>query len=160
MKRLLELYDLFVAPIRRLQRHVDIQILWPQCCRVAGEAGATQQLTCLGLEIVHPVDNARAALRPHPMAEACKHCQSGWLENRFGEDVECVNGVLIDIDIATEGWARDMAYRAAPCEACPACSGTGDDNSGECRSCNSTGWRSGEDESQNRLAEWAAPSDG
>lgn len=70
MKRLLELYDLFVAPIRRLQRHVDIQILWPQCCRVAGEAGATQQLTCLGLEIVHPVDNARAAFAMHAMSDS------------------------------------------------------------------------------------------
>jgi hypothetical protein len=45
----------------------------------------------------------------------CKHCKNGWLENRFGEDVECVNGILIDIDVYTEGWPRDEAFPVAPC---------------------------------------------
>jgi len=45
----------------------------------------------------------------------CTHCQNGFLDNRFGQDVECVNGVLIDIDEATEGWQRDVLYPVAPC---------------------------------------------
>jgi hypothetical protein len=80
---------------------------------------------------------------------ACKYCRAGWLENRFGQDVECVNGVLIDIDVFTEGWPRDVAYPAAPCEACLACRGVG------CDTCNDTGWRSGVNESQKRLGEAA-----
>jgi hypothetical protein len=47
---------------------------------------------------------------------ACKHCQNGWFDDqRFGMDVECVNGVLIDIDTAHEGWVRDVQYPLAPC---------------------------------------------
>lgn len=46
---------------------------------------------------------------------ACKHCRNGFLENRYGEDVECVNGVLIDIDVAHEGWQPDTIYPVAPC---------------------------------------------
>lgn len=49
------------------------------------------------------------------MGEHCKHCRSGFLDNRFGTDIECVNGVLIDIDVAHEGWARDVIYPPAPC---------------------------------------------
>mgnify|MGYP003501699898 FL=1 len=46
----------------------------------------------------------------------CKHCIQGWFDNqRFGEDVECVNGILIDIDTAHEGWQRDVDYPVAPC---------------------------------------------
>lgn len=46
----------------------------------------------------------------------CKHCQNGWFhDQRFGQDVECVNGVLIDIDVYTEGWEPDLAYPIAPC---------------------------------------------
>lgn len=41
---------------------------------------------------------------------ACKHCQNGW----FGGSLECVNGVLIDIDEAHEG-ARDVIHPLAPC---------------------------------------------
>lgn len=69
MKRLFEIYDQLVAPIRALQRHVDIQVLWPQCCRVAGETGPISRVTCLGLEIVHPIDNARAAFAMHAMGD-------------------------------------------------------------------------------------------
>lgn len=47
---------------------------------------------------------------------ACKHCQNGWFhDQRYGQDVECVNGVLIDIDVAHEGWQRDTDYPVAPC---------------------------------------------
>lgn len=49
------------------------------------------------------------------MSEKCKFCNNGWLENKYGEDVECVNGVLIDIDTAMEGWRRDVIYPVAPC---------------------------------------------
>lgn len=46
----------------------------------------------------------------------CALCQNGWFhDQRYGEDVECVNGVLIDIDVATEGWSRDTLYPVAPC---------------------------------------------
>lgn len=44
----------------------------------------------------------------------CKHCISGWFDGRFGQDVECVNGILIDIDEAHEG-ARDHVHPVAPC---------------------------------------------
>lgn len=47
---------------------------------------------------------------------ACKHCSNGhFSDQRFGADVECVNGVLIDIDVAYEGWQRDVDYPVAPC---------------------------------------------
>lgn len=42
----------------------------------------------------------------------CRYCRNGWFS---GTDVECVNGVLIDIDIAHEGWQRDVEYPPAPC---------------------------------------------
>lgn len=46
----------------------------------------------------------------------CKHCHNGYFhDQRFGVDVECVNGVLIDIDVAHEGWQRDVIYPVAPC---------------------------------------------
>jgi hypothetical protein len=50
------------------------------------------------------------------MSLPCKHCQNGWFhDSRYGTDVECVNGVLIDIDVYTEGWAPDVLYPVAPC---------------------------------------------
>lgn len=45
----------------------------------------------------------------------CEHCKNGFLDNEFGADVECVNGILIDIDVAHEGWQRDVNYPVAPC---------------------------------------------
>ncbi len=42
----------------------------------------------------------------------CPHCQNGHFH---GTDVECINGVLIDVDVAHEGWQRDVNYPAAPC---------------------------------------------
>lgn len=45
----------------------------------------------------------------------CRHCDNGFLDGRFGRDVECVNGVLIDIDEYHEGWQRDVCYPVAPC---------------------------------------------
>ena len=48
------------------------------------------------------------------MGESCKHCRNGWFDGRFGQDVECVNGILIDIDEAYEG-ARDVVHPVGPC---------------------------------------------
>ena len=77
------------------------------------------------------------------MSGACKHCQNGWFhDQRYGEDVECVNGVLIDIDVATEGWQRDVSYPVAPCH--PA---WGKQNAG----------RPFTNDCQERLASWANP---
>lgn len=45
----------------------------------------------------------------------CKHCRQGFLDNRFGMDVECVNGVLIDIDEFNEGWSGNTVHPVAPC---------------------------------------------
>ncbi len=46
----------------------------------------------------------------------CAHCQSGWFhDQRVGTDVECVNGVLIDIDVYTEGHDPSVVYPVAPC---------------------------------------------
>ena len=46
----------------------------------------------------------------------CAHCRNGWFaEQQFGQDVKCVNGVLIDIDVVHEGWQRDLLYPVAPC---------------------------------------------
>ena len=48
----------------------------------------------------------------------CKYCRGGFFERGskfyFGQDVECVNGVLIDIDEAHEG-PSDVEYALAPC---------------------------------------------
>ena len=46
--------------------------------------------------------------------EPCKHCRNGFFDGRFGQDVECVNGVLIDIDEAHDG-PRDVCHPVAPC---------------------------------------------
>lgn len=45
----------------------------------------------------------------------CKHCRDGWFNGRFGQDVECVNGVLIDIDEFNEGWSGNTIHPVAPC---------------------------------------------
>ncbi len=88
----------------------------------------------------------------------CKFCKDGFLGHRFGADYECVNGVLIDIDVASEGWDPQTDYPPAPCECCPVCGGSGhEEATATCATCNGTGWRSGENESQDRLEEWATP---
>lgn len=46
--------------------------------------------------------------------KGCKHCDNGYFGGRYGQDVECVNGVLIDIDEAHDG-PTDTMYRVAPC---------------------------------------------
>lgn len=52
------------------------------------------------------------------MVDACKHCRNGWFDVWFGgQDVECVNGVLIDIDVAHSG-PGDVVYPVAPCHPC------------------------------------------
>ena len=77
------------------------------------------------------------------MRERCKHCQNGWFsDQRYGTDVECVNGVLIDIDVAHDGWQTDTVYPPAPCIA------------KKWRNGNKPGWG---DECQRLLDEWACP---
>jgi hypothetical protein len=49
------------------------------------------------------------------MGGNCKHCRDGFFDGRFGQDVECVNGVLIDIDEAHEGGPDGTIYPVAPC---------------------------------------------
>ncbi len=63
---------------------------------------------------------------------ACKYCKNGFLGNEYGQ-VECVNGVLIDIDTADEGWQGSSedcvlhAYWDDEDVACPECNKTGAD---------------------------------
>lgn len=45
----------------------------------------------------------------------CKHCNNGFFDGRFGQDVECVNGILIDIDVYHDGYPRDVCFPVAPC---------------------------------------------
>ena len=42
----------------------------------------------------------------------CLYCYNG---NFHGADIECVNGVMIDIDVAHECRRTDEIYPAAPC---------------------------------------------
>lgn len=86
----------------------------------------------------------------------CQQCRNGFLGNRYGQDVECVNGVLIDIDVAHEGWQLDVDYPPAPCMACARCGGSGQTRAArKCRYCRGTGWKSKQNESQERLTDWA-----
>lgn len=80
----------------------------------------------------------------------CKHCQNGQLHG----DIECVNGVVIDIDEFTEGYPRDVIYPAAPCHPnyCRTCLGHGDHDGGDCPDCEGTGYRGAKNDSQQRLA--------
>jgi hypothetical protein len=86
------------------------------------------------------------------MSKDCTHCKNGFR----GSDVECVNGVLIDIDEFTEGWQRDIIYRPAPChpDYCAACKGTGEKDGGDCPKCTS-GYVSGKIDCNKRLLEHA-----
>jgi hypothetical protein len=79
----------------------------------------------------------------------CKHCRNGFR----GSDVECVNGVLIDIDEYTEGWPRDHSYPPAPCHVdyCSSCCGTGEDDGGDCAKCDGSGYMGGRNDCQKRL---------
>lgn len=86
----------------------------------------------------------------------CKFCHDGNLSHRFGPDYECVNGVLIDIDVAMEGPDPSTAFPPAPCNACRSCGGAGCKETGDCKACKGTGWKSGKEESQERLEEWRA----
>jgi hypothetical protein len=47
--------------------------------------------------------------------DSCKHCNGGYFAHgKYGYDVECVNGVLIDIDEAHSG-QRGVEHPLAPC---------------------------------------------
>lgn len=91
---------------------------------------------------------------------ACPFCQNGFR----GSDVECVNGVLIDIDEAHEGWQDDVLYPPAPCHPkfCKPCNGSGrcpdgvEADSDDCPACEGSGYVGGDDDCQARLTEWSA----
>lgn len=75
----------------------------------------------------------------------CQHCRNGWFhDQRFGQDVECVNGVLIDIDVAHEGYPLDVIFPVAPCHPKWSAQKRG---------------REFRNDSQERLAAWAAGAD-
>lgn len=83
----------------------------------------------------------------------CPYCNNGHLGHG---DLECVNGVMIDIDEFWEGWRQDFSYPPAPCSRCKSCDGNSfvSDLRGvltECAACSGTGWKSGKDESYERL---------
>lgn len=46
---------------------------------------------------------------------SCPHCKAGDLAGRFGQDVVCINGILIDIDEYNEGWETDISRPVGPC---------------------------------------------
>lgn len=77
---------------------------------------------------------------------------SGW-----PQDVVCVNGVAIDIDVFTEGFER-VRHPLAPCHPgfCATCSGTGEFDDGDCESCAGTGSKLGANDSVERLEAEAA----
>lgn len=88
------------------------------------------------------------------MAEKCLHCKHGFM----GSDIECVNGVLIDIDEFTEGWQTDVLYPPAPCHPlyCVSCKGSGEKalEGGavtDCADCEGSGYRGGASDCQERL---------
>ena len=80
----------------------------------------------------------------------CPHCKNGWM----GSDVECVNGILIDIDEFTEGYALDVWRRPAPCHPrrCTACAGTGEEDGGDCDTCEGSGYIGPSDYEERLLA--------
>ena len=88
------------------------------------------------------------------MTKRCAYCSDGFLG--CGEE-HCMNGVRIDIDVYNESYDPTICYPAAPCCACRACKGTGvnpqqNADTDDCQVCNGTGWASGREESQRRLA--------
>lgn len=97
--------------------------------------------------------------QPNPR---CRSCRNGHIVG----DVECVNGILIDIDVFTEGHERDVVYPPAPChpDFCTRCNGSGRAskalarklNSDDCPECDGSGYRGGRVDCQKRLAEAAA----
>lgn len=92
---------------------------------------------------------------------ACQFCENGFR----GSDVECVNGVLIDIDEYHEGWQDDVIYPPAPCHPnfCKPCNGSGwcpdgvESDSDDCPTCEGTGYVGGNSDCQERLAERSRP---
>lgn len=86
--------------------------------------------------------NPRQARKPIPFTPCQKF---------YGNDIECCGGVIMDVDVYTEGWAPDEVFRACPCNpnGCKRCGGSGRLKSPsnnpdlviECRTCEGTGWK-------------------
>jgi DNA-binding winged helix-turn-helix (wHTH) protein len=88
---------------------------------------------------------------------APRRCAGGKRCN-LGGDLECINGIVIDVDEFTEGWDPHVNYKPAPCHPlwCEPCKGTGEAgpevaDSDDCPSCQGTGYRGGKGDSQERL---------
>ena len=69
----------------------------------------------------------------------CKHCDNGF----FADEMECINGIMIDVDDFSEGFfAADVWRQPAPCHPlyCLYCTGTGDADGGDCEVCGGDGY--------------------
>lgn len=66
----MRLLERILAPWHALQRHLDVEILWPICCREAGRV-YTQDgyVTPIGIVLTQPVDAARAVFAMHAMED-------------------------------------------------------------------------------------------
>lgn len=86
--------------------------------------------------------------------------------SHLGQDVECVNGVAIDIDVFTSGWSRDTLQTLAPCHPhyCSNCWGTGSisedgDTVEDCPKCDGIGATNGVNNSLELLEEAGTQND-
>ena len=67
---------------------------------------------------------------------------------RIAGDIECCDGIVMDVDEYREGWQRDVIYQPHDCNPrfCATCSGTGEvpaniaSDSDDCPNCEGTGW--------------------
>ncbi len=74
---LVELWDVLVAPIRQLQRGIDIKILWPECCRAARQMPVDVRIQWRAALADQPdleVHVARAAFAMHAMEDPAWRC--------------------------------------------------------------------------------------
>jgi len=82
----------------------------------------------------------------------------------LGGDVECCNGVAMDVDEYREGWNPETIYPPCSCNpnGCKRCKGTGfvgENRERECSTCDGTGWKKsiGYQPPDSRYAAEAAP---
>ena len=81
----------------------------------------------------YPYDDETGRGQEFQKADRCQFCENGFLYARFGRDIECVNGILIDIDVANEGWQHDVEYPVAPCHPMWSRQMAGDDFPNDCQ---------------------------
>lgn len=61
--------ELVLRPYHAMRRQIDVKVLWPQCCCEAYGVGATVSVTCVGVQVVEPIDHARRAFAIHAMSD-------------------------------------------------------------------------------------------